>query len=112
MYLGFDAQGPFDEKAVSDTVFIQDRNHNIAVFTSTLSNSVVLVDMSKDSPMVTDAEEITSNHGKYNNIYVCNLLIADICTTDTQKTLYHSYTGRGARRNVVWAVGTDYVWVD
>lgn len=86
--VGFNAEGPSTtEKGVSDSVFIQDSKHNVAVFTSTLANYVVLVDMSKDTPtmkkiILSDSEEITSKHG------------------------------RGARRNVVWAVGTDYVWLD
>lgn len=75
------------EKAVSDVIYVQDSDHNIAIFSSTLSNDVVLVDLS-DSDMqtrkltLTDSTEISSNHG------------------------------RGARRNLAWAVGTDYVWVD
>jgi len=85
--VGFGTGEASREKAVSDSVFIQDSTHNIAVFSSTLSNEIVLVDLSKDTPtmnkiLLTDGEEVNSNHG------------------------------RGARRNVVWAVGTDYVWVD
>lgn len=85
--VGFNTEGPSIDKAVSDSVFIQDSKHNVAIFTSTLSNSIVIVDLSGDTPITRDlllseGDEITSNHG------------------------------RGARRNVVWAVGTDYVWVD
>jgi hypothetical protein len=59
---------PSKTKSVSDAVFIQDSNHNIAIFTSTLSNSIAIVDMSKDTPVVkelllTDSSVITSNHG-------------------------------------------------
>jgi len=85
--VGFHTEDQSTTKSVSDAVFIQDSNHNIAIFSSTLSNSIAIVDMSSDNPVVnklllTDGEDITSNHG------------------------------RGARRNVVWAVGTNYVWVD
>lgn len=86
--VGFTTDETSTDKSVSDAVFIQDSTHNIVIFTSTLSNSIALVDLSnKNSPTVqklelTDAEDITSNHG------------------------------RGARRNVVWAVGSNYVWVD
>ena len=113
--VGFNAAAePSDEKSVSDSVFIQDSKHNIAVFTSTLSNSIALVDMSKTNPEVkklklTEAEEITSGHGKCKE---------DVKIEKNQFINSHSYfchishTGRGARRNIIWAVGTDYIWVD
>ena len=55
-------------KSISDATFIKHSNHNMVIFTSTLSNSVALVDLSKDTPVVrklllTDKTEITSNHG-------------------------------------------------
>jgi len=68
--VGFDTEAPAGEKAVSDSVFIQDSKHNIAIFTSTLSNSVVLVDLSGSDPVtkrltLTEDVEITSKHGMF-----------------------------------------------
>ena len=56
-----------DEKSVSDATFIQDFNHNIVMFTSTLSNSIALADLTEDDPVVSklrlnDTRKIPSNH--------------------------------------------------
>lgn len=74
-------------KAVSDSLVIKDRKHDIVIFSSTLSNEIALVDMSGDVPVVakillTESETVTSGHG------------------------------RGAKRNLVWPTGSDFVWID
>lgn len=57
----------------------------MAIFTSTLANFIVLMDLSNYSihkVELTTADDPTSNHG------------------------------RGAKRSIAWAVGSNYVWVD
>lgn len=73
------------EVGISNIEVIKDSNHNIAIFTSTLANFIVLMnldDWSIAKLELTTADEISSNHG------------------------------RGAKRSIAWAVGTNYVWVD
>merc|ERR1719491_2347794 len=63
----------------------KDSTHNLAIFTSTLANYIVLMDLSDYSIHkleLTTADDISSNHG------------------------------RGAKRSISWAVGSNYVWVD
>jgi len=84
--LGFSTK-PEDmgEVGISNIEVIKDSKHNVAIITSTLANFVVLMDLSDYSISkleLTGEEVISSNHG------------------------------RGAKRSIAWAVGTNYVWVD
>jgi len=73
------------EVGISNVEVIKDSTHNLAIFTSTLANYIVLMDLSDYSIHkleLTTADDISSNHG------------------------------RGAKRSISWAVGSNYVWVD
>lgn len=73
------------EVGISNIEVIKDSTHNVAIFTSTLANFIVLMDLSDYSIHkleLTTADEISSNHG------------------------------RGAKRSIAWAVGSNYVWID
>lgn len=73
------------EVGISNVEVIKDSTHNMAIFTSTLANFIVLMDLSNYSihkVELTTADDPTSNHG------------------------------RGAKRSIAWAVGSNYVWVD
>jgi len=68
---------------VSDYAFVKDENRNILVVGASSDNNVVLVD----------------------------LLSSDFAMTKLQLTPSDESTG-GGRRNIEWAVGSNYVWVD
>jgi len=86
--------------ALSDISFIEDDDRNIAVFTSTLNNHVVLVDMGEfddataDSPVAVDGVDVD-------------------LFEEPQESIGVEHDIRGINiRKVRWAEGTPYVWVD
>lgn len=81
------------EKGIWDVCFIENESYNLAIFTSTLANFVVLTDM---SPLDV-GEPITTQK---------------VWLTDDKEAEVTSNHGRGARRNCAWAFGSPYVWVD
>ena len=85
--------------AFSDVEFIEDGNRNIAVFTSTLNNHVVLVDLSE----LDDAS--ASNQVSISGVDV------DLFETEQDVSVEHDVRGISSRK-VRWARGTNYVWID
>jgi hypothetical protein len=83
----------YGEKGIWDVCFIQHDDYDIALFVSTLSNFVVLADM---SPLGSGGIIQTQK----------------IWLTDDPEAEVTSNHGRGARRNCAWAFGSPYVWVD
>lgn len=77
--------------AVSDVSFVEDATHNIAIFAATTDNFIVLVDMDSFLAGTTRTKRI------------------DLQPTNTASSSGH---GRGATRQIEWARGTDYVWVN
>jgi len=80
--VGFEGGLP-GKTVVSDFAFVKDESRNILVLAASSDNNVVLID----------------------------LLSSDYAMTKLQLTTASESTG-GSRRNVEWAVGSNYVWVD
>jgi len=87
------------QHAFSDVDFMEGDNRNIAIFTSTLNNHVVLVDMS-------DFDNATAaNPASVNGVDL------DLFETEQEDiSVKHDIRGINIRQ-IRWAVGTDYVWV-
>ena len=77
----------------SDVAFIEDATHNIAIFVATTDNYIILVDMARF--LAGESTGITKR--------------IDLQADNTQSSSGH---GRGAKRSVEWARGTNYVWVN
>jgi len=87
------------EHAFSDVDFIEGDGRNIAIFTSTRNNHVVLVDMSHFD---------TATAAKPASVYGVDLELFEIEQEDISVT--HDIRGINIRQ-IRWALGTDYVWV-
>jgi len=84
--LGFNQTGVEDDQVYNDFAFIEKDGKNMIVLASSTENKISIVDMSGSSP--------TQSVVKFGN------------ETDPSTSAYRN------RRQVEWARGTDYVWVD
>jgi len=84
LVLGFNTSGVMDDNVYNDFAFVKKGERDIAVFGSSTENKLALVDFSTTPPTT-----------------------SKITLTDKPKE-----DGFSERRQVEWAVGTDYVWVE
>jgi len=84
LVLGFNTTGVMDDNVYNDFAFVKREDKNIAVFGSSTENKLAIVDFAGSTPST-----------------------SFVTLTDKAKE-----DGFWERRQVEWAVGTDYVWVE